>query len=57
MIYMPTLLNNKIVLITGSGRGLGAEMAKLFAAHGAKVAVNYLAQTEQPRSLNAFDWL
>jgi NAD(P)-dependent dehydrogenase (short-subunit alcohol dehydrogenase family) len=47
MKTIPELLENKIVLITGGSRGLGAELSKLFAAHGAKVAVNYLSQTEK----------
>ncbi len=33
------LLENKIAIITGSGRGIGAATAKLFAQHGAKVVV------------------
>lgn len=35
------LLKNRIALITGSSRGIGAATAKLFAEHGAAVAVNY----------------
>jgi 3-oxoacyl-[acyl-carrier protein] reductase len=34
-------LAGKVVLVTGSSRGLGATMAKRFAAAGATVAVNY----------------
>jgi 3-oxoacyl-[acyl-carrier protein] reductase len=33
------LLENKVAIITGSGRGIGAAAAHLFAAHGAKVVV------------------
>jgi 3-oxoacyl-[acyl-carrier protein] reductase len=33
------LLENKVAIITGSGRGIGAATAHLFAAHGAKVIV------------------
>jgi NAD(P)-dependent dehydrogenase (short-subunit alcohol dehydrogenase family) len=32
-------LTNKVAVITGSGRGIGREMARLFAAEGARVAV------------------
>ena len=32
-------LENKTVIITGSGRGIGREMARLFAADGARVAI------------------
>jgi 3-oxoacyl-[acyl-carrier protein] reductase len=34
------LLTNKVAIITGSGRGIGAAAAKLFAEHGAKVVVS-----------------
>lgn len=34
------MLRNKVAIVTGSGRGIGAEIAKLMAAHGARVIVN-----------------
>jgi NAD(P)-dependent dehydrogenase (short-subunit alcohol dehydrogenase family) len=34
------ILDGKVAAVTGSGRGIGREVAKLMAAHGAKVVVN-----------------
>jgi 3-oxoacyl-[acyl-carrier protein] reductase len=33
-------LGNKVALVTGSSRGIGAAIAKLFAQNGVKVAVH-----------------
>lgn len=35
------MLENKVAIVTGSSRGIGAATAKILAAHGAKVVVNY----------------
>jgi 3-oxoacyl-[acyl-carrier protein] reductase len=36
----PQTLGDKVALVTGSSRGIGAAIARLFARHGAKVAVH-----------------
>ncbi len=36
----PTTLAGKVAVVTGRSRGIGAAIARLFAAHGAKVAVH-----------------
>lgn len=41
------LLKDKVVLVTGAGRGIGREIAVLSAQHGAKVVVNDLGGTEK----------
>jgi 3-hydroxybutyrate dehydrogenase len=40
------LLENKVALITGSGRGIGQAMAKLFASEGAHVFLTARTETE-----------
>jgi len=41
------ILKDKVALVTGSSRGIGAATAKLLAAHGAKVVVNYVNAREK----------
>jgi 3-oxoacyl-[acyl-carrier protein] reductase len=41
------LLKEKVAIVTGSSRGIGAASVKLLAAHGAKVAVNYQASRDK----------
>jgi len=37
---MAGMVEGKVALVTGAGRGVGAEIAKMLGAHGAKVIVN-----------------
>ena len=39
-------LKNKVAIITGAAKGIGASIAKHFAAEGAKVVVNYASSKE-----------
>jgi 3-oxoacyl-[acyl-carrier protein] reductase len=39
----PLDFTGKVVLVTGSSRGIGAEMIKAFGKHGARCVVNYVA--------------
>jgi 3-oxoacyl-[acyl-carrier protein] reductase len=41
----PLDFSGKVVLVTGSSRGLGAEMIKAFGRRGAKCAVNYISDS------------
>ena len=50
------LLEGKVALITGAGRGIGKAMSKVFVAHGAKVVVGDIKQewvTETADEINA----
>jgi 3-oxoacyl-[acyl-carrier protein] reductase len=52
---MPDLLDftGKIVLVTGSSRGIGAETIKAFGNRGAKCVVNYVADPEGKNKADA----
>jgi 3-oxoacyl-[acyl-carrier protein] reductase len=40
-------LNNKVILVTGASRGIGAAVAKKIAGQGAKVVINYAGNKEE----------
>ena len=43
----------KVVLVTGSSRGIGAEMIKAFGKHGAQCVVNYVADPQGQNQTDA----
>ena len=45
------MLNDKVALITGASRGIGAQTARLFAKNGDAVAVNYCHSAEAAEAL------
>src|SRR5262249_14097947 len=47
------MLDKRVVLITGSSRGIGAATARLFAQQGAAVAVNYRTNASAAQSVVA----
>jgi len=46
-------LNGKTIVITGSSRGIGLELAKRFAKEGANVVINYFQSEEKAKELFA----
>jgi 3-oxoacyl-[acyl-carrier protein] reductase len=47
------MLKDKVAIVTGSSRGIGAAIATLLAARGAKVVVNYATNREAARKVVA----
>lgn len=45
------LLDGKVVLVTGGGRGIGAAICRVLAGHGATVAVNYSQSAEKAEAV------
>jgi 3-oxoacyl-[acyl-carrier protein] reductase len=49
----PFDFSGKVVLVTGSSRGIGAEMIKAFGKRGAQCVVNYVADTQGQNKADA----
>ena len=41
------IIKNKVAIVTGSSRGIGAATAKLLAKNGAKVTINYVQNKKE----------
>ena len=54
---MPKPFDNKVVAITGSGKGLGLAYAHYFATLGAKVVVNNRRHDGEAGDLQRIVWL
>ncbi|WP_440455215.1 3-oxoacyl-ACP reductase [Psychrobacter sp. ASPA161_9] len=50
---IPALLTDKVVIVTGASRGLGAQIAQQMAAAGALVCVNYLNSNNHAKRIVA----
>src|SRR5881398_2467667 len=53
MMSDPLDFSGKVVLVTGSSRGIGAQMIKAFGARGAQCVVNYVADAQGQNNSDA----
>ncbi|MFL6543691.1 MAG: SDR family NAD(P)-dependent oxidoreductase, partial [Candidatus Udaeobacter sp.] len=53
MMSDPLDFSGKVVLVTGSSRGIGAQMIKAFGARGAQCVVNYVADAQGQNKTDA----
>lgn len=49
-------LHHKVAIVTGSSKGIGAEIAKTLAKRGAKVVVNYANNNEEAHNVDFRDF-
>ncbi len=51
----PLDFTDKVVLVTGSSRGIGAEMIRALGKHGAQCVVNYVADAQGQNKIDAMN--